>query len=156
MDSPSILSATATFMPTHWNTVGKVKNIKLHNFRLVQLIQSLHTAAISLEVTQICIHALLFHVVLWKLTCLTPATNIHLSLASSNRIPQLTFCKQIEVARMAVLSVSAAYRITRIIWHRAVCNCFCRYIRRAWDFANPGLNYTEMTCLGQCVLFSVC
>ena len=44
-------------MPTLWNTVGKVKNIKLYNFRLVQLFHSLHYVAISLEVTRMCSYA---------------------------------------------------------------------------------------------------
>ena len=30
-------------MPAHWNTVGKVKNTKLYNFRLVRLFHSLHS-----------------------------------------------------------------------------------------------------------------
>ena len=45
--------------------------------------------AISLEVTQICSHALLFHVVLVRLTSETPATEVQLSRASSNHIPLL-------------------------------------------------------------------
>ena len=50
-------------MPTHSNAVGKVKNTKLYNFRLVRPFHSLDTtlyAAISLEVTRKCSHALPF------------------------------------------------------------------------------------------------
>ena len=55
----------------------------------------------------------LFHVVLQMFTCETPATDTQLSWASNNHIPLLkTFCKQIEVAPMPVLSFSAACRTT--------------------------------------------
>ena len=36
-------------MPTHWNTVGKVKNTKLYNFHLIRLFHSLHSIRPSLS-----------------------------------------------------------------------------------------------------------
>ena len=88
-------------IPTHWNAVGKVKNTKLNNFLLVWLLHSLHSqcghlsasyaytlnAAISLQVMQICSHALLFScAILQTFTRETPATSIQQSWAFTNHV----------------------------------------------------------------------
>ena len=65
---------------------------------------------ISLEVTRKCSHALPFSCGTTNV-CETPTTDVQLSWASNNRIPLLkTFCKQIEVAPVPVLSFSTVCR----------------------------------------------
>ena len=134
-------------MPTLWNTVGKVKNIKLYNIRLIRLFHSLHSMqAISLEVTRICIHALIFTWYYKHLPAKHSQQTVLLSQASSNRTPQLKNVLQKDRGCSHVRSKCQMphVELTAITWHRAVCNRFCGYVRRAWNFANPGLNYTEV------------
>ena len=97
----------SAWCPTHRNTVGKVKNIKLYNFCLISF-TTLY-AAISLEVTWIWSHTLPFSSGTMKIYLRnTSNTDVQLLGASSNCIPLLkTFCKWIA---MAVLSLSAACR----------------------------------------------
>ena len=116
MDSWSILSATATLtnnistiyavgnslMTTLWNTVGKVK---LYNFRLVQLFQSLHSMRPSLWKSHGYVATPYFFT--WYYQRLPAKPYRHLVTRMK------TFCKRIEVAAMAVLSVSAGCRTNR-------------------------------------------
>ena len=72
---------------THWNAVGKVKNTKLNNFRLVWLLHSLHSMRPSLWKSRGYVATpYLFHVVIRMFTCKTPATHVQLSRASSNHV----------------------------------------------------------------------
>ena len=70
-------------MPTHLNTVGKVKNTKLYNFCLIRLFHSLHSIRPSLWKSRGYVATpYLSH----GTTRETPATHIQLSHASSNHV----------------------------------------------------------------------
>ena len=129
-------------MPTHWNTVGKVKNtIPLRSTFSFTTLYS----AISLKVTRKCSHALLFSC---TFTHETTATHVQLSRASSNHVVErwassvYHYSQSFSTVKRKQITVPRV-ELTTITWHCAVCNCFHGYGRRAWHFADPGLNYAE-------------
>ena len=137
-------------MPTHWNTVGKVKNTKLYLPRSTFSITTLHTA-ISLEVTRKCSHTLPFHVALPTFTRETTATHVQLFRASSNHVERWAssvyrYSQSFSTVKRKQITVPRV-ELTAITWHRAVCNRFRGYGRRACHFADSGLNYVEVNDL---------
>ena len=140
-------------MPTHWNTVGKVKNTKLYNFCLVRLFHSLHSIRPSLSKSRGNVAtSYLFHVPLRTFTRETTATHVQLSQASSNHVIErwassvYRYSQSFSTVKRKQITVPRV-ELTAITWHRAVCNCFHGYGWRAWHFADPVLNYAESVIL---------
>ena len=100
-------------MPTFWNTVGKVKNIKLHNFCLVRLFHSLHSKWPSLWKSHGYVATpYFFHVVPYERL---PAKHPQQTYSCLWHLLIIYHCWKCfangsRLARMAVLSVSAACR----------------------------------------------
>ena len=89
-------------------------------------------AAISLEVTWKCSHALPFHVVLWRFSRETPAMHVQLSQASSNHVIErwassvYRYSQSFSTVKRKQSTVPHV-ELTKIIWHHAVCNRFHGY-----------------------------
>ena len=117
-------------MPTHWNTVGKVKNTKLYNFSLVRLFHSLHSIRPSPSKSRRNVATpYLFHVPLWTFTRETTATHVQLSQASSNHVIE-RWASSVYRYRQSFSTVKRKQipvprvELTAITWHCAVCNRF--------------------------------
>ena len=127
-------------MPTHWNALGKVKTTKLYNFRLVRLFHPLHSMRLALSKSRGNVATpYLFHVVLRTFSREPLATHLQLSQASSNHVIErwtssvYRYSQSFSTVKRKQITVPRV-ELTAITWHRAVCNRFREYGRRAWHF----------------------